>query len=65
MSALYKKVRNRSNSFWVLYFLNGVTIMPFVVNNGVHVTISGLKGTLGSNLINLGERMIFPLEQPK
>jgi hypothetical protein len=53
MSALYKKVRNRSNSFWVLYFLNGVTIMPFVVNNGVHVTISGLKGTLGSNLINL------------
>jgi hypothetical protein len=33
-------IRNTSSSCWVLYFLNYVILMPFVVKNVVHVMIS-------------------------
>jgi hypothetical protein len=33
------KVRNTSSSCWVLYFLNVVILIPFVVKNAAHVTI--------------------------
>jgi hypothetical protein len=36
------KVRNKSSLCWVLYFLNDVTLIPFVVKNVVHVMISYL-----------------------
>jgi hypothetical protein len=34
------KVRNRPNSFWVLYILNNAILIPFAVKNVVDVTIS-------------------------